>query len=216
MSWHISVALFIIVLVLESTMLIPAGLQFQRTQAERLAERAQSQIEPLLKLGAADMAAVKRELEGLIGGPANIESIAVYRQDDPLALTVGSAPPPMRPEGLEQRAQSGPIAGHQNLESRVDVAWMSRSTGTPVVVARIDASGVRSGLISHLLRIGALMALIALAAMVAAKLVLDRWVLHAVTRLHSSALRAAAEPPRATDFVVPTGRGDEVGKLIAA
>lgn len=214
---RITSAVFVLILVVESALLVPSSIRFERIERDRMAERAEVRIEPVLALGGGetDTNALARDLAPLIG-EYEIEAIALYRSDGSLAVAVGQMPPPARSKGVDGSGRVARVVTYSGDGSKTDVAWRSRSPGTPAAVARLDSSRVRSDLIAYLMRIGALVALIVLVVTAGTMYVLDRWVLRAVLRLRQSTLSAAAEPGRADEFTVPTRRQDEMGELIAA
>lgn len=206
-----------LILVVESVLLVPSAIRFERVEVDRMAERSEGWIEPILTLGRGneDRNALERDLAALVG-TYEIEAIAIYRPDGSLAVAVGQAPPPSRIDRLDGSDPMARIAKRSEDGSKINVAWRSRSTGAPMVAARLDTSQVRKDLIAYLMRIGALVALIVLVVTAGTMYVLDRWVLRAILRLRESALHAAAEPGRADQFAVPTRRNDELGELIGA
>lgn len=217
LCWRITFAVFVLILGVESLLLVPSAIRFERLELDRMAERAEGWIEPILtrSRGDADKNPLARDLAALIGG-YEIEAIAIYRADGSLALAVGQAPPPDRVDGLSGSDRMARAVTRTADDSKLNVAWRSRSSGVPIVVARLDSSRVRDALIAYLMRIGALVAVIVLVVTVGTMYVLDRWVLRAMLRLRESAVKAAAEPGRADEFAVSTRRHDEMGELMAA
>ncbi|MBI3375436.1 MAG: EAL domain-containing protein [Betaproteobacteria bacterium] len=217
LCWRITFAVFVLILVVESILLVPSAIRFERLELDRLAERAEGWIEPLLALsgGDADTNALARDLAPLIGR-YEIEAIAIYRSDGSLAVAVGQAPPPLRAVGVDGSGRMARVITRNGEGSMINVAWRSRSSGAPMAVARVDSSHVREDLVAYLLRIGGLVALIVLVVTAGTMVVLDRWVLRAVLGLRKSALNAAADPDHADQFAVATRRQDEMGELIVA
>lgn len=217
LCWRITFAVFVLILVVESVLLVPSAIRFERVELDRMAERSEGWIEPLLTLGRGneDRNTLERDLAALIG-TYEIEAIAIYRPDGSLAVAVGQAPPPARPGGVDGPDRMARITTRSEDGAKIDVAWRSRSPGAPMAVARLDASQMRKDLIAYVVRIGGLVALIVLVVTAGTMLVLDLWVLRAVLRLRKSALKAAADPGRADQFAVPTRRQDEMGELIVA
>ena len=159
LCWRITFAVFVLILGVESLLLVPSAIRFERLELDRMAERA---------------------------------------------------------DGLDESVRMARTITRTADGSKLNIAWRSRSSGVPIVVARLDSSQVRNSLIAYLMRIGALVAVIVLVVTVGTMYVLDRWVLRAMLRLRESAVKAAAEPGRADEFAVSTRRHDEMGELIAA
>lgn len=216
LCWRITAAVFALILVIESLLLIPSGMRFQQLELDKMAERAEAWIEPLLLIGKnnTDSSAVQQGLSALIGTYA-IESVALYLPDGALALAVGEAPPPLRPDKLDMADSMARRLTRSEDGSKLDVMWRSRSAETPTVVVRMDSSRLRGDLLAYLLRIGGLVILIVLFVTVGTMLILDRWVLRTIIRLRNSSRSATAEPGKADQFLLLSRRQDELGELIS-
>ncbi len=212
--WRTGFATFLILLAAESLVLMPAAIRFQRIETQRMAERAESRIELALALAGGDAATAERELAATMG-ELHVEALAVYTPAGVPVLALG-APPPAFPQGVQPRTGSEPADTRTSVGSRLESAWASRSAGTPVVAVRLDASSIRGELVGYLMRMGALLVLVALIGAGAAYLIVHRGILGALLRLRSSALLAADKPERASEFTVQTRRRDEMGELIGA
>ena len=48
---RLTFAVFVLILVVESALLVPSSIRFERIERDRMAERAEIRIEPVLRLG---------------------------------------------------------------------------------------------------------------------------------------------------------------------
>ena len=214
LCWHITLVVFGLILAVESAILIPSAARFKDTEIARLTHAAQLTVEPVLLLsrGLETRGLLTRDLAPLVS-MYGIESIAIYLPNGERVTTVGATPPP------EFAASAGRVAeatANRPDGAKLEVAWKSDAPGSPIAAVRIDSSGISSGLVSYLLRIGGLVALIVLVVTVGTMLVLHGWVLRPLLQLRDSALAAGVSPDRADAFSVTLNRRDELGELIAA
>jgi diguanylate cyclase (GGDEF)-like protein len=218
LCWRVTMAVFALILVVESVILIPSAQRFERTELDRLADHAVIAIEPVLLVGGAlgGGKAPPREVAALVG-QYRLAGLALYGRDGAPLLRVGEH------DGLEYSEDiaklAGMMAGFVGRTAdgrRMDVAWRSSRAGEPVVLARLDASHVRDALISYLTRIGALVAIIVLVVTAGTMLVLHVGVLRPLLALRASARAAGADPGRAERHIVGSQRRDEMGDVLRA
>ena len=214
LCWRITLVVFGLILAVESAILIPSATRFTDTEVAQHAHATQLTVEPVLLLGRGLDARglLTRDLAPLVS-MYRIEAIAIYSATGERVTSVGPAPSPAFSAGADRVA--GKTANSANGAS-LEVAWKSDSPGGPIVAVRIDSSGISSGLVSYLLRIGGLVTLIVLVVTAGTMLVLHRWVLRPLLQLRDSALAAGVSPDRADAFMVTSSRRDELGELIAA
>jgi len=217
LCWRITLAVFALILVVESVLLVPSAQRFERTELEHLAAKAQVSVEPTLAIGPglSDAAALPRDLLPLML-EYDIQALAIYGRDGKLAAAFGVQPAPALPAQATRLGQMAIGTSRAPDGAHLEVAWSSNALGAPFVVARLDSRQVGRDLAAYMVRIGGLVALIVLVVTAGTMVVLDRWVLRAVLRLRESALGAAADPDRAERYAVPTRRRDEMGDLIGA
>ena len=216
LCWRITLVVFGLILAVESAILVPSALRFQQTALDRLAYAAQLTVEPVLMLGHGvnSRGLLTRDLAPLID-MYGIKGIGIYTSSGAWVTTVGAKPSgfPGNPSALSHLAAQ--VSSGYNITG-LEIAWRSDAPGNPVAVVHIDASAVPGELAAYLLRIGGLVVLIVLVVTAGTMLVLYRWVLRALLQLRDSALAAGTAPHRATDFLLPMTRRDELGDLIAA
>lgn len=218
LCWRVTLAVFALILVVESAILIPSAQRFERTELDRLADQAVIAIEPVLLVGGAlrGGSAPSQEMAALVG-QYRLAGLALYGGDGSPLLRVGEH------EGLSYAQSIAKIAGMMAERvgrsvdgKRTDVAWRSGRAGEPLVLARLDSGHIRGELVSYLLRIGGLVAIIVLVVTAGTMLVLHFTVLRPLLALRKSALAAGTDPDHADRYAVGTKRRDEMGDVIHA
>ena len=219
LCWRITLVVFGLILAVESAILVPSALRFQQTALDRLAYAAQLTVEPVLMLGHGvnSRGLLTRDLAPLID-MYGIKGIGIYTSSGAWVTTVGAKPSgfPGNQVALSRTPARVSYVSNGGDGPALEMAWRSDAPGNPVAVVHIDASAVPGELAAYLLRIGGLVVLIVLVVTAGTMLVLYRWVLRALLQLRDSALAAGTAPHRATDFLLPMTRRDELGDLIAA
>ena len=218
LCWRVTMAVFALILVVESAILIPSAQRFERNELERLANQAVIAIEPVLLVGGALRGgnAPAEEMAALVG-QYRLAGLALFGRDGSPLMRVGEH------EGLAYAQSVAKLAGMmaERVSSsadgkRTDVAWRSARAGEPLVLARLDSGHVRGALISYLLRIGGLVAIIVLVVTAGTMLVLHFSVLRPLLALRRSALAAGADPARSVRHVIGSRRRDEMGDVLRA
>ena len=218
LCWRVTMAVFALIVVVESAILIPSAQQFERNELDRLADQAVIAIEPVLLVGGALRGgnAPAREMAALVG-QYRLAGLALYGRDGSPLLRVGEH------EGLAYAQSVAALAGMMAERvsrsadgRRTDVAWRSGRAGEPLVLARLDSGHVRGALISYLLRIGGLVAIIVLVVTAGTMLVLHLSVLRPLLALRRSSLAAGADPAQATRHAFRSRRRDEMGDVLRA
>ena len=213
LCWRITLAVFALILVVESVILIPSAQRFERVELDRLADHAVITVEPALLLGGAGQL---KELGAMVG-QYNLAGLALYGRDGAVLLKAGEHEGLVYSESVSRLA--GMMAeriGRSTDGRRTDVAWRSSRAGGPLVVARLDSTHVRGELAAYLLRIGGLVAIIVLVVTAGTMLVLHFGVLRPLLALRRSALAAGEDPAGAPRYAVGSRRRDEMGDVIRA
>lgn len=211
-------AVFVLILVVESAILVPSAQRFERNELDRLADQAVIAIEPVLLIGAALRAGNAPPLEmAALVGQYRLAGLALYGRDGAPLMRVGEH------EGLAYAQSVAKLAGMMAERvsrsadgTRTDVAWRSGRAGEPLVLARLDSGHVRGALISYLLRIGGLVAIIVLVVTAGTMLVLHVAVLRPLLALRRSSLAAGADPARTVRHALHSRRRDEMGDVLRA
>ena len=218
LCWRVTLAVFALILVVESAILIPSAQRFERNELDRLADQAVIAIEPVLLVGGALQGgnAPAREMAALVG-QYRLAGLALYGKDGSQLLRVGEH------EGLAYEERVAGLAGMmaerlgRSVDGRrTDVAWRSGRAGEPLVLARLDSGHVRGALVSYLLRIGGLVAIIVLVVTAGTMLVLHVGVLRPLLALRRSAMAAGADPAQAARHALRSRRRDEMGDVLRA
>ncbi len=200
--------MFGLILAVESVVLIPSALQFERNDRQRLALEAQILVQPQLSIargGGPDLASLI--------GEYGLRAVAVYGVDGGLVARAGRGELP--PSARAESTSAIPVASAVN-EGDLLVSWRSMGPDARSVVALIDARGTSQRLEAYVLRVAGLVAIIVLIVTVGTMVAVDLWVLRPVLRLRDSSVKAGADPDHADGFALRTRRGDEMGELIRA
>lgn len=217
LCWRVTLAVFLLILAVESAILVPSAQRFERTELDRLADHAMIAIEPALLVGGALSAGRTPPEVAALVGQYRLAGLALFGRDGAALIRVGEH------DGLNFSDRvaglAGMMAGRVDRSGdgrRMDVAWRSSRAGEPLVLARLDSSHIREALAWYLLRIGGLVALIVLVVTVGTMLVLHFSVLRPLLALRRSALAAGADPGRAGRYVLNSRRRDEMGDVLRA
>ena len=211
-------AVFALILLVESAILIPSAARFQRAETQRLADIAGTAVESLLALEKTppDAARLEAGFAALVGqmrlvgmAARRIDSTAIAGAGEPIASAPG-----LKIEALG--AEPAPV--WQSADgARGEFAWRANVAGEPLVMmARMDSSHIMEGLYSYILRIAGLVAIIVLVVTAGTMVVLQFSVLRPVLDLRDSMVKAGAQPEIADSFAVRARRGDEMGEVITA
>lgn len=213
LCWKLALAVFALILVIESVILVPSAQRYERNLLAQISNEAIIALEPTIAA-----AAYGGRIAVLADGLA--KSVGRYRILGALVTGPGGAPLAAAgdTEGLERQLDHAVPMGTNGRRladgARLDLAWPS-GNGLKVA-ARVDTSAVSGEVFAYSLRIAGLVGIIVLVVTAGTMLVLHRLVLRPVLRLRGSSLAAGADPDGADRFVLPTRRRDEMGELIAA
>ena len=213
LCWRITLAVFALILVVESAILVPSAQRFMRTALERLADHAVIALEPALLVGG------EGRIDGIgaMVGQYNLAGLALYGRDGAPLVRAGDT------EGLRYNAalfrRAGMMAeriGRSEDGRRIDIAWRSSRAGEPLVLARLDSAHIRSELADYLLRIGGLVLVIVLVVTAGTMGVLHFAVLRPLMALRRSTRAAGEDPGHASRHTIGSDRGDEMGEVLRA
>jgi len=213
LCWRITLAVFGLILVVESAILVPSAQRFQRTELDRLADQAVIAIEPVLLVGGE---AQLRVVAAMVG-QYRLAGLALYGRGGEELLRAGEAGGLAYSDALARSA--GMMAERIGATAdgrRTDVAWRSSRAGEPLVVARLDSAHIRDGLAGYVLRVGGLVAIIVLVVTAGTMLVMHYAVLRPLMALRRSTLAAGENPADAVRHAIGSSRRDEMGEVIRA
>lgn len=217
LCWRITFAVFVLILLVESALLIPSAKRYEDAALRQLADEAALLVEPVLQFGGASGESVpSREVAGLIG-QYRLAGMVLQERNGASLLEIGDhdgLPAAGRNAGTAGMVPK--IVGRARDGSSVDVAWRSARSGEPLALARVEAGHIRGEVNAYLLRIGGLVAIIVLVVTAGTMLVLHFAVLRPLLALRRSAVAASAEPGLADRFRVGSDRRDEMGEVIRA
>ena len=220
LCWRIALAVFGLILFVESLILIPSAMRFEQTELGRLDHVAATAVESVLMLyPQRDGIEAIRLGFGRVVGAMGVLGLAALAPDGTPMVQAGEAI-----EGLATAASHAQTNGLATVSldrspdgGRYEIAWRMRVQDRDLVMAaRLDSSHLSEQLRAYVWRIAGLVALIVLVVTAGTMLVLHFSLLAPIMRLRASMLRAGAEPERAGDFAVRTRRTDELGEVIGA
>ncbi|MGQ0509627.1 MAG: putative bifunctional diguanylate cyclase/phosphodiesterase [Betaproteobacteria bacterium] len=213
LCWRITLAVFALILVVESAILVPSAQRFVHTELDRLADHAVIALEPALLMGGAGQI---REIGAMVG-QYNLAGLALYGRDGASLVRAGET------EGLGYdkalSRQAGMMAERIRRSPdgrRTDIVWRSSRAGEPLVLARLDSAHIRAELTDYLLRIGGLVMVIVLVVTAGTMGVLHFSVLRPLMALRRSARAAGENPGHAGRHAIGSDRRDEMGDVLRA
>ena len=205
-------AVFLLIVVVESLILIPSALRFRDQEWLRWAELARATVE--LPLGVYGKGPMLGDRLALALGHHKLTGVTVLNAAGETVAQVGEQADVRR--GETAIVENG-IGIRGAGVSRIDAIWSAGAGAEALTVAvRIDAEEAASNLLAYVLRIGALVGLIVVFVTVGTMVVLHFTLLQPLLRLRTSMLGASANPDAAERFAVPTRRDDEIGEAIRA
>ncbi len=218
LCWRVTFAVFCLILLIESFLLVPSVLRFERVELQRLCDIAVASLDGLLATepNGLPRARLQSGLDRLVHRGA-LAGVTAYRADGARIAAAGEATdsgPALAPSALGVASK---LVTRASRGGRAEFAWRSDAGGTPVVlVARIDTSSVPAEVGSYVLRIAGLVALIVLVVTVGTMLVLHLYVLRPILLLRESSVQAGKAPGHADEFAVRVRRRDELGEVMTA
>ncbi len=210
LCWKITLAVFGLILGVESVIIVPSARYFERGELMRLAERTQSLVE--FVLADARRRRILPDLDAIVG-QEGLRGVAIRGPSGAVLASAGEVPATDLVPGATLKRQ---LVSTETGGRTLTAVWRSDLIPDVTVAARVDVGDLPQRLHAYLLRIAGLIAIIVLVVTVGTMLVLDRWLLRPLLRLRESALKAAATPDDAASFTLSMRRGDEMGDLIHA
>lgn len=217
LCWRVTLAVFTLILVIESVLLVPSAHRFEQAELRRLGDVIVAAVESRLDPGGTTGAARAGALDSLIGPQFCLTGLEVVGPDGLRRLASGEALVSRMPVLARWQEREVQPLGAFDHGARYEIAWRSMTAGEPLTfLARIDASHVRRELYGYLARVAGLVAIIVVVVTAGTMLVLHVWVLAPLLRLRRSMLGAGGAPDKAASFTVPVQRSDELGEVMAA
>ena len=218
LCWRIALAVFGLILFIESLILIPSALRFERVELSRLDNVAATAVETVLTLypERGGIEAIRLGFGRVVGG-MGLLGLAALAPDGTPIVQAGEAIEALATAASRTNGSTMVPLNRSPDGRRYEVAWRMQLEGRDLVMAaRLDSSHLSVQLHAYVWRIAGLVAVIVLVVTAGTMLVLYFSLLAPIMRLRASMLRAGAEPERAGDFAVRTRRTDELGEVIGA
>ncbi len=222
LCWRITLAVFALILIVESVLLIPSAQRFKQVEIERLAARTRSTVDAalLLGLGLSGGGPVARDLATLVGDgkeDGHLDGLMVTATDGTERGRAGRIP-----QHSESVASATLIASPAVMplgNGLLSISWQSPGRSDLIVTAFVDASHLDQELLHYLLRIGGLILVIVFVVTGGTMIVLYRLLLKPMLQLRESAIAAGQVPKDAVKSILPEvsrRKRDELGDLIEA
>ncbi len=208
LCWGITIAVFLLILIVEIAILIPSTRSFEQAERARIAERAQIQVDAKLE-GAAGRP--QAALAGVVGN-LGVRGVALYDEAGMRLAAEGDAPP-FPAGGLGARATT---FDDPEKATTLISAWRHDGEQALRVAVRSEAAHVAASVRAYQWRIAGLVAIIVLVVTAGTMVVVYVAVLRPVLRLRRSSQLAGENPAAAEQHRLPTERHDEIGQLIEA
>jgi len=218
LCWSVTFAVFLMILAIESIILVPSALNFQRNELGRLEERAIGVVDSALRFGHSPQQpfSLQQRIDPLVY-ETPIVGIRVRQLTGETLARAGDAEFPDLPLNAAATGHRNVVRRRSADDQRYDIAWATAVNGDPLLVTvRTDSSHVNAAVLRFVLRIAGLVAVIVAVVTAGTMFVLYRSVLNPILKLRRSMLAAAAKPGRAHDFRISERPRDELGDVFDA
>jgi EAL domain-containing protein (putative c-di-GMP-specific phosphodiesterase class I) len=218
LCWRITLAVFALIFIVESALLIPSAQRFKQVEIERLAARTQSTVDAalMLGLGLSGGGPLVRDLATLVGD-GRLNGLVVNTADGREVARAGSIPHAVA-SGAAAMATANPTIVSLPADN-YSISWLSLGRGDLVVTAFVDGRHLDQELLHYLLRIGGLILVIVFVVTGGTMIVLYRSLLKPILQLRESAIAAGQAPKYAVKSILPEvsrRKRDELSDLIEA
>ena len=213
LCWNVGLAVFASIVFIESAILIPSTLNYERDRIDRLQLAGAHAVSAWLRLAPPVKGSLSRGEE--VTAVALLLGGAVYDADGSLIGVFGE-----RPDlGFDGLIKSGDVRLIQRGADGdyLDVVWRPQDLGLPyTVVGRIDSSSIAGDLVAFVIRIIGLVLLISAFVTGVTMVILGKLVLLPILNLREKLLAASDNPAEGRQFTMTVQRHDELGDVISA
>ena len=226
LCWRITLAVFALIFIVESALLIPSMQRFKQVEIERLALRTQSTVDAalMLGLGLSGGGPLARDLATLVGDTklgGHLSGLVVTAVNGTELARAGRIPQGAAPSAftLTNPLTNPAIATVPLAPDLLSISWISPARRDLMVTAFVDARHLDQELLHYLLRIGGLILVIVFVVTGGTMIVLYRLLLKPMLQLRASAIAAGEAPKDAVKSMLPMlsrRNQDELGDLIEA
>ncbi len=207
---RLALAVFLAIVVVEATVLIPSYLIQKQVLLDRLTQGAFAAADAALGAHGHDRDRDLRVYAAILAhGNDMIMGASLFHDDGSQISTTGDAPGlgfADTSEGIvQQRSDNG---------DWLDIAWLSEQSGLPfAVIMRLDARGIDEALLAYVGRVMAIVLVLSIVVCATTMLIFDRMVLTPILRLGRRLDAVRQDPSNATALLIKVGREDEIGEL---
>ena len=226
LCWRITLAVFALIFIVESALLIPSMQRFKQVEIERLALRTQSTVDAalMLGLGLSGGGPLARDLATLVGDAklgGHLSGLVVTAVSGTELARAGRIPQDAAPSTLNPALTltNPAIATMPLAPDLLSISWLSPARSDLMVTAFVDARHLDQELLHYLLRIGGLILVIVFVVTAGTMIVLYRLLLKPMLQLRESAVAAGEAPKDAVKSMLPVlarRNQDELDDLIEA
>ncbi len=218
LCWSVTFSVFLMILAIESIILVPSALNFQRNELARLEERTIGMVESALRFGHSLQQRSQLQIRvDILMRETPILGISVRQLTGEMLARAGDTEFPDLPLNAAAVGSRHVVAQRSADGQRYDIAWTAVVNDDPLLVTvRTDSSHVNAAVLRFVLRIAGLVAVIVAVVTIGTMIVLYRSVLNPILKLRRSMLAAAAHPSRAHDFRISERPGNELGDVFDA
>ncbi len=223
LCWRITFAVFALIFIVESVLLIPSAQRFKQVEIERLAARTQSRVDAALMLGQglSGGGPLARDLATLVGDgklDGHLAGLVVTGVSGKELARAGHIPQNAAPSTTTMPTMASPSVTSLPADM-LSISWRSPGRGDLMVTAFVDTSYLGQELRHYLLRIGGLILVIVFVVTGGTMIVLYRALLRPILQLRESAIAAGETPKDAVKSILPEvsrRKRDELGDLVEA
>jgi len=207
---RLALAVFLTIVLVEATILVPSYLIQKQALVDRLTDGAFAAADAGLGAHGHDRDRDLRVYAAILAhGNDMIMGASLFHGDGSQISTTGDAP------ALDFAAtQDGTIQQRSGDGDWLDIAWLKEQSGLPfILIMRLDARGIDEELMAYVGRVMAIVLLLSVVVCATTMLIFDCMVLSPILRLGRRLNAVRQDPVNATALLIKVNRKDEIGEL---
>jgi signal transduction histidine kinase len=210
---RLALAVFVTIVLVEATILVPSYLIQKQALVDRLTDGAFAAAEAALGAHGHDKDRDLRVYAAILAhGSEEIMGASLFHDDGSQISTTGDVP---------SLAFTATLDGTTHRRSDdgdwLDVAWLSEQSGLPfILIMRLDARGIDEELMAYVGRVMAIVLLLSVVVCATTMLIFDWMVLSPILRLGRRLSAVRQDPSNAAALLITVNRTDEIGELQTA
>ncbi len=210
---RLALAVFLTIVLVETTILVPSYLIQKQALVDRLTQGAFAAAEAALGAHGHDRDRDLRVYAAILAhGNDEIMGATLFHDDGLQISTTGDAP------ALDFAAtQDGTIQQRSSDGDWLDIAWLSAQSGLPfLLIMRLDARAIDEALLAYVGRVMAIVLLLSVVVCATTMMIFDCMVLSPILRLGRRLNAVRQDPSGAAALLIKVDRNDEIGELQAS